>query len=168
MLICVLRYYVCMNYRRIFLDGYSYYLTLVTQGRKPLLIEHIELLRDAFKRSKERYDYRIDAIVILPDHIHMIITPRSATDYPKIIRHIKRSFVYGLDSTIKEESKNELSHKKYERGHAGIWQERYYEHTIRDEKDFLEILEYMKYNPLKHGLTENIDTWEYSSFYKSL
>ena len=157
-----------MNYKRIFLEGYSYYLTLVTHERKPILIEHIDLLRDAFRRSKKRYKYHIEAIVILPDHIHMIITPKIAIDYPKIVRHIKRSFVYGLDSQIKQKAKNELNHKKYGRGHAGIWQERYYEHTIRDEKDFLEIIEYMKYNPLKHGLTDNINTWEYSSFYNNL
>ena len=57
-----------MNYRRIYLNSYSYYLTLVTQGRKPLLIENIELLRDAFKRSKQKYDYKIEAIIILPNH----------------------------------------------------------------------------------------------------
>jgi len=69
---------VFMKYRRIYLDSYSYYLTLVTQGRKPLLIENIDLLRDAFKRSKEKYDYAIEAIVILPNHLHMIIRPKIA------------------------------------------------------------------------------------------
>jgi putative transposase len=115
-----------MNYRRIYLDGYSYYLTLVTHRRKPLLVEHIELLRDAFKRSKEKYMYSIDAIVILPDHLHMILTPKNATDYSKIIHHIKRSFVYGLDKEIKLQAKNEISDAKYKRGHSGIWQERFY------------------------------------------
>lgn len=156
-----------MNYRRIFIDGYSYYLTLVTHGRKSILIDNITLLRDAFKHSKEKYDYRIDAIVVLPDHIHMIITPKIATDYPKIIRHIKRYFVYGFNLEMKNELKNSLSHKKYRRGHTGVWQERYYEHTVRDEKDLLEIMAYMKHNPLKHGLIENGETWEYSSFKKT-
>jgi putative transposase len=153
-----------MNYRRIYLDGYSYYLTLVTHRRKPLLVEHIELLRDAFKRSKEKYMYSIDAIVILPDHLHMILTPKNATDYSKIIHHIKRSFVYGLDKEIKLQAKNEISDAKYKRGHSGIWQERFYEHTIRDEKDWLEKMEYIKHNPIKHQLVDNINEWEYTSF----
>ena len=155
-----------MRYRRIYADGYSYYLTLVTQGRKPILIENIELLRYAFKLSKKRYDYRIDAIVILPEHIHMIITPKIATDYSKIISAIKKSFVYGLEQNVKDEGKAEISMKKYHRGHAGIWQERFYEHTIRDEKDWLEKMEYIKNNPIKHNLVENLADWKYSSFNK--
>ena len=153
-----------MNYRRVYADGYSYYLTLVTYGRKPILLENIELLRYAFGLSKKKYEYSIDAIVILPDHLHMIITPKIVTEYSFIVSAIKRSFVYGLDKKLKEEAKAEISYFKYKRNHAGIWQERFYEHTIRDEKDWLEKMEYIKYNPLKHGLVENIDDWEYSSF----
>ena len=153
-----------MNYRRIYLDSYSYYLTLVTQGRKPLLVEHIDHLRTAFKLSKQKYAYSIEAIVILPDHLHMIIRPKIATEYSKIIRHIKRSFVYGLDKKTKEQAKSEISHTKYHRSHAGIWQERFYEHTIRDEKDWLEKMAYIKYNPVKHDYVKNIEDWEYSSF----
>jgi putative transposase len=156
-----------MKYRRIFADGYSYYLTMVTHQRKPLLVEHIDLLRYAFASSKKRYDYRIDAIVVLPDHLHMIITPQLATDYPKIIAHIKRSFLYGLDKNIKAQAKMELSSSKHRRDHAGIWQERYYEHTIRNEKDLIEKLSYMRSNPVKHNLVERADEWQYSSFYKS-
>ena len=155
-----------MKYRRIYLDSYSYYLTLVTQGRQPLLVENIDLLRDAFKRSKERYDYGIEGIVILPDHLHMIIRPKISQEYSKIIRHIKRSFVYGLDQETKAQAKTMISHKKHRRGHAGIWQERFYEHTIRDEKDWLEKMEYIKINPIKHHYVENLTDWKYSSFYK--
>ena len=63
------------DYKRLFLDGYSYYLTIVTHKRMPLLIEHIEALRESFRESKQHYSYTINAIVILPDHLHMIITP---------------------------------------------------------------------------------------------
>ncbi|MDQ7086054.1 MAG: transposase [Sulfurovum sp.] len=153
-----------MKYRRIFADGYSYYLTLVTQGRKPILIDNIDLLRYAFRLSKDKYDYSIDAIVILPEHIHMIITPKRAEEYPKIISAVKRSFVYGLDKALKDEAKIEISASKYKRSHAGIWQERFYEHTIRDEKDWLEKMEYIKNNPVKHGYVEEVKEWKYSSF----
>ena len=153
-----------MNYRRIYADGYSYFLTVVTHERKPLLIENIELLRYAFRLSKKKYAYRIDAIVVLPNHFHMIITPKISTEYSQIISSIKRSFVYGLPVQIKVEAKAEISSSKYRRGHAGIWQERFYEHTIRDEKDWLEKMEYIQYNPLKHGLIEDIKDWRYTSF----
>ena len=155
-----------MNYRRIFEDGYSYFLTLVTHERIPLLIEHIDLLRYAVKLSKEKYDYELDAIVILPDHIHMIVTPQTATDYPKIITHIKRSFVYGVNEKRKQDAQNQLSSSKYTRQHSGIWQERYYEHTIRDEKDFKTRLDYIHFNPVKHHYVEAAKEWKYSSFNK--
>ncbi len=154
-----------MKYRRIFADGYSYYLTMVTHRRKPLLIEHIDILRDAFRHSKKRYIYKIDAIVILPDHIHMILTPDISTDYPKIISSIKRYFVHHLDEEIKAKAKTELSASQYDRNSSGIWQERYYEHTIRNEKDFIEKIKYMQSNPVKHNLVDTMDQWKYSSFY---
>jgi len=153
-----------MNYRRIYADGYSYFLTMVTHGRKALLVDNIELLRYAFKLSKKKYEYRIDAIVVLPDHLHMIITPKISTEYSQIISSIKRSFVYGLDAQIKEAAKVEICASKYRRSHAGIWQERFYEHTIRNEKDWLEKMEYIHYNPLKHELVEDIKDWKYTSF----
>ena len=102
--------------------------------------------------------------MILPDHLHMIITPRHAKDYPKIVRAIKYNFSVGADchrTDIKNEEQSIARHKK---GLKPIWQKRYYEHTIRDEKDYLRCLEYMKNNPIKHGVVENVEEWEYSSF----
>jgi len=155
-----------MNYKRFYFENHSYFLTLVTQGRKPILIDNIQSLRYAFKLSKTKYTYSIDAIVILPDHLHMIITPQTAKEYSKIIAYIKRTFIYGLPTKLKEEAKLEISSAKYKRRNAGIWQERFYEHTIRNEKDWEDTMQYIKYNPIKHHLTENIDDWKYSSFYK--
>jgi len=151
------------NYKRIYLENYSYYLTLVTQNRKPLLIDNIELLRDSFRRSKRRYDYVIDGIVILPDHIHMIITPKNPKEYSKIIAHIKRSFTYGLEIKEKDDARWNLTASSYRRNLSGVWQKRFYEHTIRDEKDYYNILDYIYNNPIKHGLVNNIEDWKYSS-----
>ena len=157
-----------MNYRRIYAHGHSYFITMVTHNRNPLLIDNIDVLRNAFVWSKKRYDYHIDAIVILPEHLHMIITPQNSLEYPAIITHIKRSFLYGLDKSIKDEAKMNISSAKYRRQHSGIWQDRYYEHTIRDEKDWLEKMEYIQFNPLKHNLVEDINDWKYSSFYNNV
>jgi len=154
------------KYKRVFQNGYSYFLTIVTQGRAPVLIDNIEQLRYSFKLSKQKYHYTIDGIIILPDHIHMIITPQNANDYPKIISHIKRSFVYGIDENYKSEAKVKLSRSSYQRKLSGIWQKRFYEHTIRNEKDWLEKMHYIQHNAVKHGLVDDWEQWEYSSFRK--
>ncbi len=152
------------NYKRIFLDGYSYYLTIVTHGRNPILIENIELLRESFRVSRKKYDYRIDAIVILPEHFHMIITPKKSMDYPKIVRAIK--YYFSKHCNEKYYAYMEQSKSRNLRGSKPIWQKRFYEHTIRDEKDYYEKLNYIYNNPIKHEYVENIEDWKYSSYGK--
>ena len=152
------------NYKRLFLAGHSYYLTVVTHRRKPLLVEHIELLRESFRESKKYYSYEINAIVVLPDHIHMIITPEIATDYPKIVRAIKYNFSTKLVGCDCYHTDEEQTFSRYRRGLKTIWQKRYYEHTIRDEKDYFRCLEYMQNNPVKHELVDDMKDWKYSSF----
>ena len=151
------------KYRRVFEDGYSYFLTVVTHQRNPILIDNIELLRESFRNSKQKYNYRIDAIVILPDHIHMIITPELSTDYPKIIGAIKAYFSRYCDSKYYEDL--EQTSSRYKKRYKAIWQKRYYEQTIRNEKDFDLRLKYIEQNPVKHGLVCCADEWRYSSFY---
>ncbi len=154
------------NYKRVYLAGYSYFITMVTQGRIPILVDNIALLRDSFMRSMQRYDYRIDAIIILPDHLHMIIAPKHPEEYSKIIAHIKHSFVYGLDESLKTKAKLHLSTSSYNRKLSGIWQKRFYEHTIRDEKDWLEKMHYIQQNAVKHAYVDRWEDWQYSSFTK--
>jgi putative transposase len=152
------------NYKRIFLDGYSYYLTIVTHQRNPILLENIALLRESFRVSKSKYDYDINDIIILPDHFHMIITPKISTQYPQIIRTIKYHFSKHLDERYYVHLKQSFSRTR--RGSKPIWQKRYYEHTIRDEKDYMEKITYMYQNPVKHKYVTDAKQWEYSSFQK--
>ena len=154
------------KYRRVFKDGYSYFLTVVTENREPILIDNIEILRKSFALSIKRYRYKLDAVVIMPEHFHMIITPKSAKDYPKIVSHIKRAFTYGLDSSIKDRAKESLSISKEKRKYSGIWQKRFFEHTIRNKEDFKLRFDYIHFNPVKHGLVKKVRDWEYSSFHK--
>jgi putative transposase len=98
----------------------------------------------------------------------MIITPKNPQDYSKIITHIKRSFVYGLDKNLKEKAKEKLTSSSYHRKLSGIWQKRFYEHTIRNEKDWLEKIQYIQHNAVKHGHVNNWEQWQYSSFTKNL
>ena len=145
------------DYKRLFLEGYSYYITIVTHRRCPILIDNIEFLRESFRDSKRYYTYLINAIVVLPDHIHMIITPENTNDYPKIIRAIK----YNFSTKIIHNAEQSIA--RHKKGMNPVWQKRYYEHTIRDEKDYLRCIEYMKNNPLKHGYAEDIKNWKYTS-----
>lgn len=150
------------NYKRVFEDGYSYYLTVVTHRRNPILIENIELLRKSFAVSKQKYDYNIEAIVILPDHFHMIITPRCTKEYPYIIRTIKQFFSKHCPKKYYEDVEQSMS--RHSEGYKPVWQKRYYEHTIRNERDYKVKLEYIYANPIKHGYVETIDDWKYSSY----
>ncbi len=150
------------NYKRMFIDGYSYFITIVTHQRNPILIANIDLLRESFRVSKRKYLYKIEAIVILPEHIHMIITPNVSNEYPKIIRAIKYHFSKHLEPKYYEHL--EQSKSRWKRGLKPIWQKRYYEHTIRDEKDYLGKMEYIKYNTIKHELVKDIKDWRFSSF----
>ena len=152
------------NYKRIFMDGYSYFITVVTHERNPILIKNINLLRESFAVSKEQYTYNIDAIVILPDHFHMVITPKYAEEYPHIIRVIKQHF--SKHCLVDDYAHLHQSYSRDKKGYSLIWQKRFYEHTIRNEKDLLEKMQYIRNNPVKHGVIEDISQWKYSSFYR--
>jgi putative transposase len=152
------------NYKRIFFNGYSYFLTIKTYQNNPILIDNIELLRKSFKEAKSKYSFKIEAIVILPDHIHTIISPEKAEDYPHIVRTIKTYFSRHLDPKYYAHLFQSQSQK--DNRYKPVWQRRYYEHTIRDEKDFNIRMDYIHFNPVKHSLVERAKDWEFSSFQK--
>lgn len=151
-----------MNYKRLFINGTYVFLTIVTYNRKKFLIDNVNLLKEAFSESKNFFNFEIFAICILPEHFHIILNPENINDYPKIIKSIKYNFsnninAVGLASpTYGYENKRE----------KGIWQRRYYEHTIKDEEDLNKHLDYIHYNPVKHNYVSIVNDWKYSSFDK--
>ncbi len=151
------------NYKRIFLDGYSYYITIVTYDRNPILIKNITLLRESFKYVKSLFSFEIREIVVMPDHLHIIIDVPTAKEYPKIISSLKRYFSKHCDPKYYQHIVQ--SHSRESAGYKPIWQKRFYEHTIRDEKDYREKVEYIASNPVKHGYVNTIDDWQYGSYY---
>ena len=148
------------SYRRNFVPGGSFFFTVNLADRKlALLTAHIELLREAFRKTRQRHPFTVDAIVILPDHIHAIWTmPEGDADFAMRWRLIKSTFSRNLSV---DEPISESRAAKRERG---IWQRRYWEHTIRDEDDFARHVDYIHINPLKHGLVDRVREWEASSF----
>ncbi len=139
-----------MRYRRAFQPGGSFFFTVVTARRRPVFTSEtaVALLRDAFRAVRQKRPFDIDAIVVLPDHLHCIWTlPEDDADFMTRWRLIKTWF-----------SK-----------HAGlkdVWHHRYWEHVLRDERDFIKHVDYIHYNPVKHGLASKVIDWPYSSFHR--
>ena len=152
------------NYKRLFIDGYSYFITIVTYQRNPILIDNIKLLKESLIYSKKKYQYNIDAIVILPEHLHIIITPKIAKEYSNIIKDIKSYFSKHCEERYYNHLYQSISRIK--KGYKAVWQKRFYEHTIRDERDYKTRLDYIHFNPVKHNLANKAKDWEYSSFNK--
>lgn len=152
-----------MNYRRLFIENSFIFITIVTSKRRKILVDNIDILKDAFKRTVEKYNYQIFAICVLPDHIHMIIKPYEIKDYPKIIQQIKRYFSQNIDKS--KLSNYTLSSDNIKRKESDVWQHRYWEHTICNEDDLNKHTDYIHYNPMKHYNIAPKD-WKYSSFKK--
>ena len=151
------------QYIRNYQEGGSYFFTLVLENRvnNTILIDNIELIRNAFRCVKRKYKFIIDAVVIMPDHIHLLITLAARSfDYTNIVRTFK---AYISKRLPREEYISKVRNKRNERG---IWQRRFWEHTIRDQNDFNHHVDYIHWNPVKHGYVKNVKDWPYSSFHK--
>ena len=150
------------NYRRNFVSGGSFFFTVnLADRRARLLIEHVELLRAAFRYTRGRHPFAIEAIVILPDHLHTIWTlPEGDADFALRWRLIKSAFSRGLPRGER------LSASRIAKGERGVWQRRYWEHTLRDEGDFVRHVDYIHFNPVKHGHVNRVQDWPHSSFFR--
>ena len=142
------------------------FLTITTNNRKPILIDNIDFLRLAFENTKKIYSFEICASVILPDHLHVILKPEDIEQYPKIIFAIKYHFSRNIDEGGLGNPPYALNQSKINKKEKGIWQRRYFEHTIIDEDDLNKHIDYIHYNPVKHELVKCVKDWEYSSFGK--
>ncbi len=150
------------TYRRNFLAGGSSFFTVNLANRRlRLLTENIDLLRAAFRYTRQRHPFAIEAIVVLPDHLHTIWRmPEGDADFAVRWALIKASF----SRTLRKGEPVSASRRR--RRERGIWQRRYWEHTIRDEDDLGRHLDYIHFNPVKHGHVACVATWPYSSFHR--
>jgi putative transposase len=154
-----------MQYRRAKIEGGTYFFTLVTHKRKKFLCEpeNISLLREAFRYVMQRHPFTIDAIFILPDHLHCIWTlPEGDANFSTRWRLIKSYFSRNCDSQYHGKMNTSRENKKEQT----IWQRRFWEHLIKNEQDFICHVDYIHYNPVKHRLVNAPSAWEYSSFHR--
>ncbi len=144
--------------------GGCYFLTVNVYDRQSnLLSAHINELRQAFKKTKRTQTFEIDACVVLPDHFHIIITlPHQSDDYSKIISAIKGNFSRLISKTDREV----ISSSRAKKRERGLWQRRFWEHKIRDDKDYKQHIDYIHYNPVKHGYVSRPTDWAYSTIHK--
>jgi len=153
-----------MDYRRSRQPGGCFVFTLVTHQRQKILTEEINIARinDAFKIEMAKRPFTIEAFVLLPDHLHTIWKlPDGDHNYSMRWSAIKRYFSTGCVGV-----KHVLSDSRRQKREKAVWQRRFWEHTIQDEEDWRKHLDYLHYNPVKHGYVVSPKDWPYSSFHR--
>ncbi len=150
------------NYRRAYLEGGTYFFTVTLSDRNSkLLIDQIDLLRLSYRSVQEEWPFRTIAICVMPDHIHAVWQlPLGDSSYSKRWQRIKARFSKALPAS------SSRSGSKRRKREKGIWQRRFWEHLIRDEDDLERYVDYIHYNPVKHGYVPSVKDWPYSSFHR--
>ncbi|MGH6899413.1 MAG: REP-associated tyrosine transposase [Geminicoccaceae bacterium] len=154
-----------MRYRRARVPGASYFFTVVAWRRRKVLCrpEVRAALRTAFREELRTRAFRLDAIVLLPDHMHCVWTlPAGDSDFSDRGRRIKASVTRAVGHQLEAEP----TASRRLKGERGLWQRRYWEHVICDEADFTAHLDYIHFNPVKHGLVERAADWPWSSLHR--
>ena len=151
-----------MRYRRADVPGGTYFFTVALADRKDdLLVREIVKLRAAVRIVKQRHPFEIVAMVVMPDHLHALWRlPSDDADYPMRWSLVKSAFSHSLPKTERIRHSRELKRER------GIWQRRYWEHLIRDERDLQAHADYIHYNPVKHGYVSRAIDWPYSSLHR--
>ncbi|MFO0801776.1 MAG: transposase [Gemmataceae bacterium] len=155
------------DYRRIYVPGGTYFFTIVTEGRQPRFAEakNRAKLRVAMKSVLNERPVLIQAMVLLPDHMHTIWTlPEGDRDYSSRLGQIKERFTREFLQAGGREVAISASRRKHRE--RLIWQRRFWEHTVRDESDFARCFDYIHWNPVKHGLVTRVSDYPWSSFHR--
>jgi len=152
------------DYRRSRISGGTFFFTVnLFNRRSPVLVEYIDVLRDAVRQVRVRAPFKINAWVVLPEHTHCLWTlPDGDFDFSSRWQAIKMAF------SRKIPVGEYRSASRTGRRERGIWQRRFWEHRIQDERDYSAHVDYIHFNPVKHGLVEHVADWPYSSFHQAV
>jgi len=149
-------------YRRCRIPGGTFFFTVnLADRRRRLLIDHIDTLRTAFRDTRNAHPFTIRAVVVLPEHIHCLWElPTGNSDYSTRWRQIKSAFSKALPKVER------LSASRAKKHECGIWQRRFWEHSIRNDADFAAHFDDIHFDPVKHGWVKRVRDWPYSSFHR--
>jgi putative transposase len=145
--------------------GDTYFFTVVTYKRMPILcLESCRnILSRVIKEVQTSRPFKIEALVLLPEHIHCIWKlPEGDTDYSTRWALIKKEFTKNIKGLVGTAHPTRSQEHRRERT---IWQRRFWEHQIRDEEDLNAHCNYIHYNPVKHSLVKSPSEWPYSTFH---
>ena len=155
------------NYRRANLEGGYYFFTVVTYRRRRFLTDELArtCLRTAWEETRRRSHFDVVASCLLPDHLHCVWKlPEGDRDFSLRWSRIKAGFTRRyLPAGGAECSRSPSRDRKRERG---VWQRRFWEHQMRDEEDLQRHIDYIHYNPVKHGLVERVEDWAWSTYHR--
>jgi putative transposase len=142
-------------------DGATYFLTLNLLNRQSeLLVQHIDELRIAYSNTQNSMPFSLDAMVVLPDHLHLMLTlPDNDNNYAQRVSCLKGQF------SIQIPNIEWVNESRAGKGERGIWQRRFWEHRIRDDLDYQLHMNYIHYNPVKHRHVGAVKDWPYSTFH---
>lgn len=149
------------EYRRPWVPGATYFVTIVTYRRQSRFVDDAtaQLWRGALSDASKQKPFKVVAGVILPDHLHLILElPPGIDDLSSRLGLAKANFTKTLGAATSN-SKSRAKHRE-----ADVWQRRFFDHMIRDEQDFISHMDYVHYNPVKHGHAECPKDWKWSSF----
>jgi putative transposase len=150
------------QYRRGKIKGGVFFFTVNLADRSSdVLVRHIDYLRQVFASVGQRHPFETIAICILPDHLHAIWSlPPEESNFSLRWSLIKSGFSRGLPDGTPRSSSNIAKREK------GVWQRRYWEHAIRDDADLARHIDYIHFNPVKHGYVSQVCDWPHSSFHR--
>ncbi len=155
------------NYRRANTKGGTFFFTVVTYRRQRFLCdEHVcNALREGIRKTQSAYPFTIDAWVLLPDHLHCIWTlAPNDVNFSMRWAMIKRFVSKRCGSALFRDAWMTVSKRR--RKESTIWQRRFWEHQIRDDRDYRNHMDYIHYNPVRHGLVSRVRDWRYSTFHR--
>ena len=154
-----------MQYRRWYVPGGTYFFTvnLLERGGNDLLVRRVSDLREVVAEVRAMYPFRVDACVVLPDHLHCVWTlPPGDADFSRRLRLIKGRFSRRVPLA------EWISPTRRARGERAVWQRRFWEHCVRDERDYRFHVDYVHLNPLKHGWVQAVRDWPFSTFHREV
>jgi len=147
------------NYRRLYVPGGIYFFTLTLRDRRAdTLVDHFGALLESWQEVVKSWPFETIATVVLPDHLHTVLRlPEGDDRYPTRLRLIKQGFTRRLPESLKTKGR---------KGERGVWQQRYWEHVVRNDKDLESHVNYIHFNPVKHGYVADVDEWPFSTWHR--